>query len=73
MDRRSLDRENLSTTGVERATTGSLLRELNKGRERGFGCGIERLDLADNVGFRLVLSVKTMDYCGSKGRACEHC
>jgi hypothetical protein len=53
-------------------STGSLLRELNKGRERSFGSCIERLDLADNVGFRFVLSVKAVDYCNSKGRACEH-
>src|ERR1700674_587874 len=50
----------LPSSRSERATTGSLLRSLDKGAKRGLGRSIERFDLCDYVGFWLGLSVQPL-------------
>src|SRR5262249_867451 len=59
----------LSTSSVERATTGGTLRSPNKGGIESLGRSIDGFDLIDGVGLRLCLSLKALNSrpteCGS--------
>src|SRR6516225_9234118 len=67
----SYDCGNPSPCSVEGATAGSFDCSWDLRNIGLLGCGIERFDLADSVGFRLGLSVEALNSRTTESGACE--